>query len=43
MSLFLQSLGLDVWKAVVNGYTPPERDQPASTTERNFLNAIQGP
>ena len=33
MKLFLQSLGLDIWKAIVNGYTPPKRDLPAGTIE----------
>ena len=29
MNLFLQSLGLDVWQAVVNGYTPLNQYPPA--------------
>ena len=34
IKLFLQSLGLDVWKVVVTGYTPLERDPPTGTAER---------
>ena len=34
MKIFLPSLGIDVLQDVVNGYTPLERDQLASTTER---------
>ena len=33
MKLLLKSLRLDVWKVVVNGYTPPKRDPPTCTTE----------
>ena len=33
MKLFLQLLGLDVWQAVLNGYTPRERDPHVGTTK----------
>ena len=37
MNLFLQLLGLYVWKAVVNGYSPPERDSLVGITKiRHF-------
>ena len=37
MNLFLQTLGLDVWKVVLNGYNPPKRDPPTGTTERRLF------